>query len=426
MTWTLVALPVLLLALGTPVFVVFLAGAAVTIAFVLPTPPIALHQVMFGGLDAYALLAVPFFIFAGELMGAGGIADRLVAWVLALIGRLPGSLGVATVGACTAVGAISGSSAAAVAAVGKVLHPKLIRDGYPPATAVGLIASSGSIDIVIPPSIAMILYGAAAEQSIPKLFVAGVLPGLLIALMMALYVVGWASRHNVAPTAAFRWGVFLAASREAVWALLMPVFIFAGIYLGWFSPTEAGGFACLYAMVVAVIVYRTMSWRDVLAAATRSAMLTAQILVIVATAGVFSWLLTVQGIPQALTAWIAALELSPVGFLLAINIVLLIVGCFLDPTSAILVLTPLLLPVVTHLGIDPIHFGIVMTVNLAIGMFTPPFGLNIFVAQSVLRVPLETIYRGVLPFVGVQVAALLVITYWPALSLVLVRTMSGG
>jgi len=426
MTWTLVALPVLLLALGTPVFVVFLAGAAVTIAFVLPTPPIALHQVMFGGLDAYALLAVPFFIFAGELMGAGGIADRLVAWVLALIGRLPGSLGVATVGACTAVGAISGSSAAAVAAVGKVLHPKLIRDGYPPAKAVGLIASSGSIDIVIPPSIAMILYGAASEQSIPKLFVAGVLPGLLIALMMALYVVAWASRHELAPSAAFRWSVFLTASREAVWALLMPLFIFAGIYLGWFSPTEAGGFACLYAMVVAVLVYRTMSWRDVLSAATRSAMLTAQILVIVATAGVFSWLLTVQGIPQALTAWIAALELSPVGFLLAINIVLLIVGCFLDPTSAILVLTPLLLPVVTHLGIDPIHFGIVMTVNLAIGMFTPPFGLNIFVAQSVLRVPLETIYRGVLPFVGVQIAALLVITYWPALSLVLVRTMSGG
>jgi C4-dicarboxylate transporter DctM subunit len=427
MTWTLVALPVLLLALGTPIFVVFLAGAILTVVLVLPTPPIALHQVMFGGLDAYALLAVPFFVFAGELMGAGGIADRLVAWVLALIGRLPGSLGVATVGACTAIGAISGSSAAAVAAVGKVLHPRLIRDGYPPAKAVGLIASSGSIDIVIPPSIAMILYGAASEQSIPKLFVAGVLPGLLMALMMALSVVAWASRNKtIAPTAAFDLGVFLAASRQAVWALLMPVFIFAGIYLGWFSPTEAGGFACLYAIVVAVFVYRTMSWRDVLAAATRSAMLTAQILVIVATAGVFSWLLTVQGIPQALTAWIAALELSPFGFLLAINLVLLVVGCFLDPTSAILVLTPLLMPVVLHLGIDPIHFGIVMTVNLAIGMFTPPFGLNIFVAQSVLRVPLETIYRGVLPFVAVQIAALAVITYWPALSLALVRTMSGG
>jgi C4-dicarboxylate transporter DctM subunit len=203
----------------------------------------------------------------------------------------------------------------------------------------------------------------------------------------------------------------------------MPVFILAGIYLGWSSPTEAGGFASLYAILVARYVYRTMSWQEVLAAAIRSALLTAQILVIVASAALFSWILTVNGVPQAMTATLKALELQPWAFLVAVNLILLVVGCFLDPTSAIIVLTPLLVPLVIALGIDPIHFGVVMTVNIAIGMFTPPFGLNIFVAQSVLGVPLDTIYRGVLPFAAVQIAALLIITYWPGLSLILTTAL---
>jgi C4-dicarboxylate transporter, DctM subunit len=425
MVWTLGLLPVFLLMLGAPVFLVFLAGAAATFAFILPTPPIALHQVMMGGLDNYALLAVPFFIFAGELMSASGIADRLVAWVLAALGRVRGSLGVATVGSCTMIGAISGSSAAAVAAVGRILYPRLVESGYTRSFAAGLAASSGAIDIVIPPSIAMILYGAAAEQSIPKLFAAGILPGLLLAAMMAAFVMVQARRKGIPATGRFDLGVFLRASREASAALLMPVLILSGIYLGWFSPTEAGGFACVYAILVARFVYRSMSWLDVLHTAARSALLTAQILVIVATAGVFSWILTLNGIPQALTGWLNDLGLPAWGFLLAANVGLLLIGCVLDPTSAILVLTPLLIPTVVQLGIDPIHFGIVMTVNLAIGMFTPPFGLNIFVAQSVFRLPLQTIYRGVLPFAGVQVAALVIITYWPGLSLFLARTMQN-
>jgi C4-dicarboxylate transporter DctM subunit len=197
------------------------------------------------------------------------------------------------------------------------------------------------------------------------------------------------------------------------------VFVLAGIYLGWFSPTEAGGFACLYAILVGRYVYREMSWKDVIDAATQSAMITAQILIIVATAALFSWILTINGVPQAITGQLKALDLPPWGFLMAVNLILLIVGCFLDPTSAIIVLTPLLMPLVKAVGIDPIHFGIVMTVNIAIGMFTPPFGLNIFVAQSVLGVPLDTIYRGVLPFALVQIAALLIITHWPGLSLYL-------
>ena len=423
MIWTLGAIPLSLLAIGTPIFVLLLAGAILTFIFTLTVSSVAIHQIMFGGLENYALLAIPFFIFAGELMGAAGIADRLIVWVLALIGRVPGSLGVATVGASTLIGAISGASVATVAAVGKSLYPGLIRDGYGARFSSGLVSSSGAIDILIPPSIAMILYGAAAEQSIPKLFVAGILPGLLIALMMAAFVVARAVQMDIPRSGNFNLRHFLCTSWGALPALFMPAFVLGIIYFGYSSPTEAGGFACLYAMIVGLFVYRSMSWQDVLDAAARSAMLTAQILVIVATAALFSWILTISGIPRALTEWLQALQLTQWAFLMAINIILLIVGCFLDPTSAILVLTPLLMPLVKSVGVDPIHFGIVMTANLAIGMFTPPFGLNIFVARTVLGVPLETIYRGVLPFAVVQIAALLIITYWPDLSLILTRSI---
>lgn len=423
MTWTLTALPLALLLAGMPIFGLLLTGAVVTFILYMAVPSVALHQIMFGGLENYALLAVPFFIFAGELMGAGGIADKLIAWVLALIGRVPGSLGVATVGASTLIGAISGASVATVAAVGKSLYPGLIRDGYGQRFSSGLVSSSGAIDILIPPSIAMILYGAAGEQSIPKLFIAGVLPGLLMALMMSAFVVVRAMQLDIPRSGHFDLKYFLRTTLSAGPALLMPVFVLAGIYFGYSSPTEAGGFACVYAMIVGRYVYRTMSWSDVLQAATRSALLTAQIMVIVATASLFSWILTVSGVPQMLAAGLQALKLEAWNFLLVVNIILLMVGCVLDPTSAILVLTPLLLPLAKLVGIDPIHFGIVMSVNIAIGMFLPPFGLNIMVARSVLGVPLETIYRGVLPFAVVQMIALLIITYWPELSLILTRAI---
>ncbi|NGN41412.1 TRAP transporter large permease [Mesorhizobium sp. CGMCC 1.15528] len=423
MTASLAILPVLLLALGTPVFLVFLAAVAVTFFFILPTPPVALHQVLFGGFDNYALLAIPFFVFAGELMGTSGIASRLITWVLALVGRLPGSLAVSTVGASTVIGAISGSSVAAVAALSKTLYPKLVSSGYGKERSAGLLASSGAIDIVIPPSIAMILYGLAAEQSIPRLFMAGVIPGLLMALMMCIFVIVVAIVLRIPVVGRFDPREAWLATKNAIAALLMPVFVLGGIYNGWFSPTEAGGFACLYAIVVARFVYRTMNWADIIRAAGNSAMLSAQILIIVATAGVVTWVLTTQGVPQAIVAWIQALDMNAMTFLLAVNVVLLIIGCFLDPTSAILVFAPLLVPIAISLGIDPIHFGIIMTVNLAIGMFTPPFGLNIFVAQSVTGLPAHSLYKGVLPFVAVQVTALLIITYVPALSLMLGQSL---
>ena len=264
----------------------------------------------------------------------------------------------------------------------------------------------------------MILYGAAAEQSVPKLFIAGVLPGLLISLAMAVYVL-FVLRRETTQARAAPMG-FGQASLYASGALAMPLVVLLGIYLGFFSPTEAGGIACFYAILLARFVYRSLTWGEILDAAADAALLTGQILIILAAAAVFSWLLTVQGIPQALVAWVEAADLSPFAFLFVINIVLLLLGCLIDPTSAILVLTPILLPMVLQLGIDPIHFGIVMTVNLSIGMFTPPFGLNLFVAQSVMEADLAELFRGVTGFFVVQTLALLVITYWPGLSLWLV------
>ncbi len=424
MIWALALTIVILTALGAPVFVALLSGATVGLLFFHGPPLLALQQTIFGGLDAYALLAVPFFVFAGELMAASGIADRLIALVRALFGRVPGSLGIAALGGSTLIGTICGSSAAAVAAVGRNMYPRLLQGGYGVRRGAGLITSAGAIDIVIPPSIAMILYGAAAEQSIPKLFIAGVVPGLVIATLMAVYISISTWIAGLPTEQRFEARQAALAFRRALAALSMPVFVLTGIYTGAFSPTEAGGFACAYAILLGLFVYRSLTLVSIFQAATRAAMTTAQIMVVVAAASVIAWIFTVEGLPQALISGAANAGLSPLGFLLTVNALLLAIGCFLDPTSAILVLAPLLAPIAISLGIDPIHFGVIMTVNLAIGMFTPPFGLNIFVAQSVLGASAADIYRGVLPFVAVQVVALAIITLLPALSLWLVETMS--
>ncbi|WP_127523224.1 TRAP transporter large permease [Mesorhizobium sp. Z1-4] len=424
MTWVLGISVAVLIGIGAPIFVALLFAASLAL-LLFPGPPlIALQQTIFGGLDAYALLSVPFFIFAGELMAISGIAGRLINLVRALFGRVPGSLGMAALGGSTLIGTICGSSAAAVAAVGRNMYPQLIDGGYGQRRAAGIITSSGAIDIVIPPSIAMILYGASAEQSIAKLFIAGIIPGIVMALLMAGYISISAFIARIPREANFRARVAWQAFKQAFWALTMPAFVMVGIYAGFFSPTEAGGFACAYAAFLGLVVYRTVTFRTLLGAAVSSAMMTARIMVVVAAAGVVSWVLTVEGVPQALIAATADAGLSPLGFLLTVNLLLLAIGCVLDPTSAILVLAPLLVPIAISLGIDPIHFGVIMTVNLAIGMFTPPFGLNIFVAQSVLGVPTSDIYRGVLPYMAVQIIALALITLIPALSLWLIHGMS--
>lgn len=417
MTIALGIIPVLLLVLGFPIFVVLLTGGVLALAFFMNVPLTAVHQNLFGAINTSSLLAVPYFIFAGELMSRGTVSLRLVGFVRAFVGRLPGALGVTTVGTATVFGAISGSSAAAVASVGKVMHPEMTRDAYPAPFSAGMITSVSAIGIVIPPSIPMIVYGAASETSIPRLYAAGIIPGLLLALLLALFImvrarsIGFGSAEPVSLRGVLR------ATGRAAWALGAPVIVLGGIYGGVFSPTEAAAVASVYALVVTLLIYRELTLRDILDAAIATVIFTAQILVIVSAAGLFAWVLTVNQVPQSITAWIGGMDITAWQFLIAVNLLLLVVGCVMDPLSAILLLTPVLIPIVDAFGIDKVHFGIVMTLNLAIGLFTPPFGINIFVAQSALGMRTADIYRGVVPFLFVFLLALILITFLPAISL---------
>jgi C4-dicarboxylate transporter DctM subunit len=414
-------LPIILLVMGMPIFTVLMAAASVALIYVLDLPLGLIQTELFGSADNYNLVAVPFFMLAGAIMSVGGISERLVNWVLSLFGGLRGSLGLTTVGACTVFSAISGSSAATVAAIGRMLYPSLLEKGYPVAVASGFLAASGAIDVVIPPSIAMILYGVAAEESIRYLFIGGILPGLLMAALMAAYIYFTARRLGIREGGKFSLANVGRTTRQGAWALGMPIIILGGIYTGVFSPTEAAGVACLYAIVVAVFIHRDLTWSGLWKVTLESVILTAQVLIIVAAAALFARLLTIAGVPQGIATWIQEMQLSPIMVMLLINILLLAVGCVVDPASAILVLAPILKPIVVQAGIDPIHFGVVMTVNLSIGMFTPPFGLNIFVIQGMFKVPLPTLYRGLVPVIGVNLLALAIITAWPGLTLWLVR-----
>ena len=418
MSFALGVLPVILLLLGFPIFLVLLSAVTVALVFFMHVPLAALHQNLFGGVNAFALLAIPYFIYAGELMGRGSVAQRLVDFVQAGVGSVRGSLGVTTVGTSAIFGAISGASAATVATIGKVMYPAMRRAGYPEPFSAGLITAVGAIDIIIPPSIPMIVYGAAASESVPRLYAAGILPGLLIAALLAIYVIWFATRHGIGAGEAFDLRNFLRAAGRGVWALGAPFIILGGIYGGVFSPTEAAAVACVYAAIVTRFIYRELGWRDIMEAAGTTALFTGQILVIVSCASVYAWLLTVNQVPATLIQWLQSVEYSPWMLLLVINVLLLAVGCFLDPLSSILLLSPLLVPVVKAAGIDTVHFGIVVMVNLAIGLFHPPFGINIFVAQSVLGLKLPDIYRGIIPFVFLYLVALGLITYIPWISLV--------
>jgi C4-dicarboxylate transporter, DctM subunit len=421
MTWVLALLPLALLALGFPFFVILLATAAVVLVAFAPAPATVMHQVMFSSIDKYALLAVPFFIFAGDLMGRGGVSRRLVRWVTSMIGGVRGSLPFTALGTVTVFSAISGSTAATVAAVGGLTYDRMREAGYSQRFSSGLLISAASIDNLIPPSIGFILYGIASDTSVVKLFAAGAIPGLVLAAFFGAYIWFYAWRRGEGAGRRFEFGEFLAATKDGIWSIAAPVFVLGGIYAGIFSPTEAAGIACVYAIFVVVLVYGELSWVEVFRTASRSMYLTAQVFVIVASAGVFSWLLTINGVPQALAETVTGLNVPPWAVLLAINLLLLAIGMFLDTASSILVLTPLLVPVAKAIGVDPVHFGVIFVMNLSIGTFTPPFGINIFVGQAVFKTPLSTIYPGLVPFIVAALAALMVVTYTPQLSLWILR-----
>src|SRR5271168_6062 len=358
-------LPVILLLVGFPIFLILLVTAIVAVLTVADVPTEAIQTYMFGSLDNFPLLAVPFFVLAGEIMAQGGIARRIIAMVMAIVGGVRGSLAVTTVAASELFGAMSHTAVGTVVAMGRMIYPALKDGGYNERFAVGLIASSGAIAVVIPPSIAMILYAVSAQQSAVQLFTAGILPSLLIGV------------------------------------------------------TEAAGVAVVYSLFVTMFIYREVDlarcWQILLSAA----FLISQILLIVTSAGIYSWLLTTSGIPQQIVTAIDGLHMAKWELLLVLNVGLLVAGSFLEPPAAILILTPLLLPIVVAVGVNAIHFGIIVAVNLSLGMYTPPFGLNLFSSQAIFRAPLSRIYLGVLPFLALNFVALMIITYVPAISMVL-------
>jgi len=414
-------LPVVLLALGFPIFLILLVTAIVAVLTVTDIPTDAIQTYMFGALDNFPLLAVPFFVLAGEIMAQGGIARRIINMVMAIVGGVRGSLAVTTVAASELFGAMSHTAVGTVVAMGRMIYPSLKEGGYNDRFTVGLIASSGAIAVVIPPSIAMILYAVSAEQSAVQLFTAGILPSILIGVIDAAFVMIYARIKRVPLGDRARWDVIWKTSKEASWALGTLVVIFGGIYGGVFTPTEAAGVAVIYSLFVTMVIYREVDGAKFWKILVDSAFLISQILLIVTSAGIYSWLLTTSGIPQQIVASINALHMSKWELLLILNIGLLIAGSFLEPPAAILILTPLLLPIVRGVGVDPIHFGIIVAVNLSLGMYTPPFGLNLFSSQAIFNAPLSRIYLGVLPFLLLNFVALLIITYIPEISMVLLN-----
>lgn len=376
-------------------------------------------QGLSGSVDNLVLLAVPGFIFAGAVMGQGGMAARLINWISALVGRVPGGMSVTAVAAAELFGAISGSSSATVAALGGLLHQALIKNGYDERFTLGLITSSGAIAIIIPPSITMILFSVMSDASVGKLFLAGFLPGLLVGLCVIIYCFWYAMRHKITSGRSWDLGEIIRTSREVIWTLGSPAVIFVGIYGGFTTPTEAAMAVSVYAVFVSVFVYRELTWRQIWSITHETARLSAKVFIIVAASSVFSWILTADQVPQKLVSIIDSLHLTPIMMLLLINLVLLIIGMFMDPNSAVILFTPLLWPLAQHAGVDLIHFGIIFTVNLAIGMFSPPFGLNIFVSSSIFKKSSTVIIKGLRPFFFLYLIALAIITYVPALSLYL-------
>ena len=372
---------------------------------------------MFGAINEFPLAAIPFFILAGNLMEAGGISRRLVEFAKSLVGGVQGGLPMACVLTCRIFAAVSGSSVATTFAIGAILVPALDKHGYPRSYAAALQATSAELGVIIPPSIPLILYGVSAEVSIGELFIAGFGPGLLISAAQMLFDwayckwTGWGKTDGEDRLPLGR------ATLQAGWALLMPVIILGGIYGGVFTPTEASAVAVFYALLVGIGVYREIGLRDLAAVMRRSVISSAVILFIIANAGLFAFLLTRAGVPDAIGRWLEAVLQSPALFLLGVNVALFFIGMFIETSAAIIVLAPILAPVAMHFGIDPVHFGMVMVVNLALGMVTPPFGVNLFAACTVARISLDRIVGHLLPFVLVILACLMVVTYVPVLSL---------
>jgi len=405
-----------LLLLGVPVFIVLLLPVIGFLEFTTNTSQLLVIQRFFSGIDKFPLMAIPFFILAGNLMARGGMSRRLIDFASALMRPVTGGLGVTTVTSAMFFSAISGSSPATVIAVGKTMLPAMVAQGYGRAFPIGLLMSSGAMGIIIPPSIFMIVYGAVTGASIGALFIAGIGAGLVYGLLFMAVCVIYARATGMRDAAPWNLSEILNTGRTCLWGLAAPMIILGGIYGGIFTPTEAAAIAVAYAMFVSIVIYREMTLRDVVACAVESAVTTAQVMIIIAAASVFAWYLTTSGVSRVVEGVLVGFSQNPVQLLLVINLIILVAGMVLDPNSIIIILVPFIAPVAIAAGIDPTHLGIILAVNAAIGMFSPPFGLNLFVSVS-LGVTFREAIVGSLPFIAVGLVALMIITFVPAVTL---------
>ena len=424
--WIIFILLIALMLTGMPISI-SLGITVLAFLFFFTTIPIEIvSQRLFTGLDQFAIMSIPFFILAGTFLTTGGVAKRMVRFAIALVGGMHGGLAVAGVLSCAFFAAVSGSSPATVVAIGSILLPAMVQQGYPMKFGVGVIATSGGLGILIPPSIVMIIYAVSTNTSVGKLFLAGVVPGVIMAiwLMAVTWFVAKKRGYPTMPRANRRelWESF----RGSFWGLALIVVVVGGIYGGVFTPTEAAAMAAVYAFFIALFVYKDMKWKDVPGALLESANMIAMLLYIITNAILFSFLLTSENIPQHLAEWIIDQGLSPWMFLLFINVLLFFAGDFMEASSIILILAPIFFPVAVKLGIDPVHLGIVMTINMELGMITPPVGLNLYVASGLSKLGLTEVTVAAAPWILVVTVVLLLVTYVPILSLWLPRMVYGG
>ena len=415
----------LLMFLGVPVSVSLGASTLITAYFFADMDLIGVVSHVFDGLNKYSLMAIPMFIMAGSFLSKGGAAHRIIEFAKSIVGHLPGGLPISAIFAAMIFAAVSGSSPATVAAIGSVMFAAIKDAGYPPGYAIGTIVTSGSLGILIPPSIVFIVYGVTADLSIGKLFMAGVIPGILIGFMlMALTYVG-ALRLGFKRQTPASFKERLLKFKEAFWALMLIVLVIGGIYGGIFTPTEAGAASAVYAFIVSVFVYKDLKLKDVYPILVESALTSAMIFFVIANAMIFAHFLTDETIPQQVTKLIMDANVGPIMFLVIVNILLLLMGQFMEPSSIVMITVPLLLPLVMALGIDPIHFGVILVVNMEIGMITPPVGLNLFVAAGMTGLSLKDVVVASLPWVAVLFFGLILLTYVPIISLWLPQLMYG-
>jgi len=423
------SLLVVLMLTGMPISISLGLTVLSFLFFMTQVPIESVALKLFTGIEKFEIMAIPFFILAGNFLTHGGVARRMINFATSMVGHWHGGLGLGGVMACALFAAVSGSSPATVVAIGSILMPAMVKAGFPNRFGAGVITTSGALGILIPPSIVMVMYSVSTNTSVGALFMAGVIPGLVLAFMLGMmtWYRAWKSNYPRQPKAT--WGQRLEAFRKSAWGLFLIVVVMGGIYSGLFTPTEAAAMSAVYAFIVAVFVYKDMGMKDVPKVLLSSANMSAMLLYIITNAVLFSFLMTHENIPQSMADWMIGTGVGVIGFLLIANVLLLVAGNFMEPSSIVLILAPILFPIAVKLGIDPVHFGILMVVNMEVGMCHPPVGLNLYVASGITKMGITELTIATWPWLLTMLVFLAIVTYWPTLSLWLPRQIgmiAGG